>query len=68
MTNLDSLENYGRRSLIRLVGISECGSDEDTKVIVQKIISDIDPELSPIDTERSHRVGKRGDSRGYNHT
>ena len=68
MANLDSLEHYGRRSLIRLAGISECGSDEDTNVIVQKIISDIDPELSPIDIERSHRFGKRGDSRGYNHT
>jgi hypothetical protein len=41
MANLDSLEQYGRRSLIRVAGISEGGSDEDTNTIVQKIISDI---------------------------
>lgn len=29
MANLDSLEQYGRRSLIRVAGISEGGSDED---------------------------------------
>ena len=52
MANLDSLEQYGRRSLIRVAGISEGGSDEDTNTIVQKIISDI---------------GKLGDSRGHNH-
>jgi hypothetical protein len=34
-------------SLIRVAGISEDGSDEDTNTIVLKIISDIDPELSP---------------------
>jgi hypothetical protein len=67
MANLDSLEQYGRRSLIRVAGISEGGSDEDTNTIVQKIISDIDPDLSPTDIERSHRVGKLGDSRGHNH-
>ena len=64
MANLDSLEQYGRRSLIRVAGISAGGSDEDTNTIVQKIISDIDPDLSPTDIERSHRVGKLGDSRG----
>lgn len=67
MANLDSLEQYGRRSLIRVAGIIEGGSDEDTNTIVQKIISDIDPDLSPTDIERSHRVGKLGDSRGHNH-
>ena len=67
MANLDSLEQYGRRSLIRVAGISEGGSDEDTNTIVQTIISDIDPELSPNDIERSHRFGKLGDSRGHNY-
>ena len=57
MANLDSLEQYGRRSLIRVAGIIEGGSDEDTNTIFQKIISDIDPDLSPTDIERSHRVG-----------
>jgi hypothetical protein len=57
MANLDSLVQYGRMSLIRVAGISEDGSDEDTNTIVLKIISDIDPELSPTDIERSHRVG-----------
>jgi hypothetical protein len=67
MANLDSLEQYGRSSLIRVAGIIEGGSDEDTNTIVQKLISDIDPDLSPTDIERSHRVGKLGDSRGHNH-
>jgi hypothetical protein len=43
-------------SLIGVAGISEDGSDENTNTIVQKIISDINPELSPTDIERSHRV------------
>ena len=50
-----------------VAGISEDGSDEDTNTIVQKIISDIDPELSPTDIERSHRVGKLSDSRSHNY-
>ena len=67
MANLDSLEQYGRRSLIRVAGIIEGGSDEDTNTIFQKIISDIDPDLSPTDIERSHRVGKLSDGRGHNY-
>ena len=67
MANLDSLVQYGRMSLIRVAGISEDGSDENTNTIIQKIISDIDPELSPIDIERSQRVGKLSDSRGHNY-
>jgi hypothetical protein len=39
IANLDSLEQYGRRSLIRVAGISEGGSDEDTNTIIQKIFS-----------------------------
>jgi hypothetical protein len=65
MANLDSLVQYGRMSLIRVAGISEDGSYGDTNTIVQKIISDIDPELSPTDIERSQRVGKLSDSRGH---
>ena len=65
MANLDSLGQYGRMSLIRVAGISEDGSDENTNTIVQKIISDINPELSPTDIERSQRVGKLSDSRGH---
>jgi hypothetical protein len=67
MANLDSLVQYGRMSLIRVAGINEDGSDEDTNTIVQKIISDIDPELSPTDIERSHRVWKLSDGRGHNY-
>ena len=67
MVNLDSLEQCGRMSLIRVAGISEGGSDEDTNTIVQTIISDIDPDLSPTDIKRSHRIGKLGVSRGHNH-
>ena len=65
MANLDSLVQYGRMNLIRVAGISKDGSGEDTNTIVQKIISDIDSELSPTDIERSHRVGKLSDSRDH---
>jgi hypothetical protein len=40
---VDVLEQYGRRSLIRISGIPEPTEQRDTTEKVRKIISDIDP-------------------------
>jgi hypothetical protein len=40
---VDALEQYGRRSLIRISGIPEPTEEGDTTEKVRKIISDIDP-------------------------
>jgi len=59
LTNdLDNLEQYGRRSLIRISGIPEPVGEVDTTETVCKLISDIDPAYKPTDVLRSHRVGK----------
>lgn len=57
--DLDSLEQYGRRSLIRISGIPETESEIDTTPIVQKLLSEIDPDFKPQEIIRSHRVGKQ---------
>lgn len=56
---IDSVEQYGRRSLIRLSGIPEPEREGDTTEIVREIISNIDPNYREEDIIRSHRVGKR---------
>ena len=56
--DLDALEQYGRRSLIRVTGVKEEDADEDTDALVCEILGDIDPEFNTTDVERSHRVGK----------
>jgi hypothetical protein len=55
---LDNLEQYGRRSLIRISGIPEPVGEVDTTETVHNLISEIDPEYKPTDVIRSHRVGK----------
>ena len=59
LTNdLDNLEQYGRRSLIRKSGIHELVDEDDTTENVRNLISEVDPEYKPTDVIRSHRVGK----------
>jgi hypothetical protein len=59
LTNdLDNLEQYGRRSLIRISGIPEPVDEVDTTETVRNLISEIDSEYKPTDVIRSHRVGK----------
>ena len=59
LTNdLDNLELYGRRILIRISGIPEPVGEVDTTETVRNLISEIDPEYKPTDVIRSHRVGK----------
>jgi hypothetical protein len=55
---VDDLEQYGRRSLIRISGIPEPTEEGDTTEKVRKIISDINPRYEITNIIRSHRVGK----------
>lgn len=54
---LDELEQYGRRPLIRISGIPE-SSAEDTKDKIIDVTTKAGIELSPDDIINSHRVGK----------
>jgi hypothetical protein len=56
--DLDTVEQYGRRSLIRISGIPEPEGERDITDLVRKIISAIDPNYREEDVIRSHRVGK----------
>ena len=54
LTNdLDNLEQYGRRSLIRKSVIHEPVDEVDTTETVRNLISEIDPEYKPTDVIRS---------------
>lgn len=55
--DLDSLEQYGRRNLIRISGIPEIEAETDTTPVIEKLLSEIDPEFKPEEIIRSHRVG-----------
>ena len=56
----DNLEQYTRRSNIRIHGVPEKGEGEDTDVTVLAVINDkmgVTPPPSLHDPERSHRLG-----------
>ena len=55
---MDDLEQYSRRSCIRISGIDEV-TDENTDEIVLQLAKRLDVELNPSDIDRSHRVGAR---------
>lgn len=55
-TKVDDLEQYSRRSCIRISGIEEV-TDENTDEIVLQLANRLDVELNPRDIDRSHRVG-----------
>ena len=55
--DVDALEQYGRRELVRFSGIVEKGG-ENTTDIVTEIIKSVDSEFAHGDIIRSHRVGK----------
>ncbi|CAG2199992.1 unnamed protein product [Mytilus edulis] len=58
--DLDSLEQYGRRDLMRINGIPDGGNTETsdkTTELVTTLIKSIDRELQPGDIIRSHRIG-----------
>ena len=56
--DLDALEQYGRRSLVRISVLSERATGDETTTAVRKIMSEIDPDHKPEDVIRSHWVGK----------
>ena len=60
--SLDDLEQYSRRSCLRISGIRE-SLNEDTDKIVLDVAKDIGASISPSDIDRSHRVGKPRDGK-----
>jgi hypothetical protein len=64
--DLDNLEKYGRRNLIRFSGIHEPVDEVDTTETVCKLISEIEPEYKPTDVIRSHKVGKISQPGSFN--
>lgn len=57
-TKLDSLEQYSRRSNIRIFGIKEAARESTDRIVCDLIKSKMDIDLNLNDVERSHRVGK----------
>lgn len=58
--DLDDLEQYGRRELMRINGIPDGGQQEttaNTTKLVTDLIKSIDPDLNESDIIRSHRIG-----------
>ncbi|CAC5407626.1 unnamed protein product [Mytilus coruscus] len=49
--DVDAVEQYGRRSLIRISGVPEPNDERNTTEVVRKIISDIDPEFKGVDNQ-----------------
>ena len=59
-TMLDDLEQHGRRDSLRVAGIPENPSHDDTDAAVLKVcdLIKVDPPVEPQDISVSHRVGK----------
>jgi hypothetical protein len=58
--DLDALEQYGRRELMRINGIPDGGQQEttaNTTKLVTDLVKSIDPNLNESDIIRSHRIG-----------
>ena len=57
---IDSLEQYGRRPLMRLSGLPECvnPNDEETVSRVSHVLTQIDKEFNEGEIERAHRIGE----------
>lgn len=49
---------HWNRSLVRIDGLSERATGDETTTAVRKIMSEIDPDHKPEDVIRSHWVGK----------
>ena len=60
VNKIDDLEQYTRRTNVRIFGIPESDNNEDTDDLAIKFLSsELGVQLSPNDISRSHRVGKR---------
>ena len=56
-TNIDDLEQYSRRSCLRIGGVKE-ENTENTDEIVMDIARRVNADVRPQDIDRSHRVGR----------
>ena len=57
----DDLEQYSRRSCLRISGIPEENQDEDVHSLVLELAHQIGSKIKPGDIDRAHRVGKMHD-------
>lgn len=53
----DELEQYSRRSCLRISGIPESG-DEDVPKLVLELANRVGADIRPCDKDRAHQVGK----------
>lgn len=60
-SKFDDLEQYSRRSCIRISGVSETDG-ENVKDIVMELATHIHADIAPSDIDRSHRVGRKNES------
>ncbi|CAC5373983.1 unnamed protein product [Mytilus coruscus] len=59
--DIDALEQYGRRDLLRINGIPDGGSSEtseQTTELVKELLKSIDKSIDTNDVVRSHRIGQ----------
>ena len=57
---LEDLEQYSRRNCLLVHGIPE-SSQEDTNAVIRELAKDkLEQDISPLDIDRSHRLGQRG--------
>lgn len=56
---MDETEQYSRRNNLRISNIAE-SDDENTDQLVLKVAEILEVSLTPIDIDRSHRVGRKG--------
>ncbi|CAG2184457.1 unnamed protein product [Mytilus edulis] len=67
--DLDALEQYSRRDLLRIKGMSDSGNDETsekTTELVTELVRSIDSNYRDGDTIRSHRIGTPRSNPGDN--
>lgn len=57
ITKTDDLEQYSRRSCLRIAGIAE-EQGEDVRKIVMDLANRVEADIRPDDIDRAHRVGK----------
>ena len=56
-TKMDELEQYSRRSCVRISGVKE-EKDENVNVVVGRLIDRLNLDVKPDDIDRLHRVGR----------
>ena len=54
---VDRQEQYSRRNCILIHGVKENQNEDTDEVVVNKVKSEMDLEISPADIDRTHRIG-----------